>query len=212
VTLSAGSLQQKDTSDATGNFAFPGIPTGTYDLSFQKSGYGTMKLLSLSHFGGGTFPTRTGTIYLLQIPSKTAPKTLSLASNNFNFATFSLQLDTSSLQYVEIEANIVVCIAKGRIGTPTDCDYIVDPNAWPDGSGGYNVSFNKISQTTTAHIATGDSLYAVAYTYNRYIGYATPNGQGWSDLGLASYYMDPATGKYVYPNLSKPSNAVKFAY
>lgn len=212
VTLAAGSQQHTDTTDANGNFVFPGIPTGTYDLTFQKPGYGTMKLFGLSHFGGGAFPTRTGTIDLLQMPAKTAPKTLSVVSNNFNLTTFNLQLDTSSLTYVELEADILVCITKGRVGTPYDCDFIVNPYVWPDGSGGYSPTFNKIDQTTTTHIATGDTLYAVAYTFNRYIGYATSSGQGWSDLGLSSYYMDPLTGKYVYPNLSQPSNVVKFVY
>jgi len=212
VTLVSGTQQHKDTTDANGNFLFPGIPTGTYDLTFQKTGYGTMKLFGLSHFGGGTSFTRAETVDLLQIPEKTAPKTLSLVSNNFNFATFNLQLDTSSLTYVELEADIMVCIAKGRVATPYDYDFIVNPYAFPDGSGGYSPTFNKFDQTTTAHIVTGDTLYAVAYTFNRYMGTATSTSQSWSDLGLASYYMDPQTGKYVYPNLSKPSNVVKFVY
>jgi hypothetical protein len=212
VTLVAGSQQHTDTTDANGNFVFPGMATGTYDLTFQKTGYGTMKSFGLSHFAGGTSPTRAGTFDLLQMPAKTAPRTLSVASNNFNTTTFSLQLDTSSLTYVELEADIMVCIAKGRVATPYDYDFIVNPYAFPDGSGGYSPTFNKFDQTTTAHIVTGDSLYAVAYTYNRNIGTATGSSQSWSDLGLASYYMDPTTGKYVYPNLSKPSNVVKFAY
>jgi hypothetical protein len=212
VTLSGGAQQYKDTTDAKGNYVFPGIPTGTYDLTFQKPGYGTMKLFGQSHFGGGTSPTRTGTVYLLQLPAKTAPRTLSLVSNNFNLTTFSLTLDTSSLQYVQVQGDILVCITKGRAGTPSDCDFIVNPDAWPNGNGGYTPIFNKLDQTTTTHIATGDTLYAVAYTFNRYIGVATASSQSYSDLGPASYYIDPQTGKSVYPNLSKPSNIVKFTF
>jgi hypothetical protein len=213
VTLSSNSQEHKDTTDASGNYVFPGIETGTYDLTFQRSGYGTMKLFGVSHFGGGTMSTNLPTNYLLQIPIKTVPDTLILTTDNFNQATFNLKLDTSSLQYTEISEDILVYIAKGRTGSPSDYDILINENINPDGIGGYTANFNKISfPNIPTSIKTGDTLYAVAYTFNRYIGFSSGNSSGWSDLGLSSYYMDPSTGKYVYPNLSKPSNVIKFVF
>jgi len=49
------------------------MTTGTYDLSYQKTGFGTMKVYGLSHFGGGTEPTAVENVYVVHIPAKTAP-------------------------------------------------------------------------------------------------------------------------------------------
>jgi len=210
VTLSSGSNQHSATTDATGQYTFKGMPTGTYDLSFQKTSYGTMKLFGLSHFAGGTMPTQATTVFLLQMPVKTAPETLTLVSNNSSSAVLDLRLDTTSLQYTELSADILVCIGKNRIASPYDYDFLLNTYIFPDGNGGYTANVYK-SQAPIP-LTTGDTLYATAFTYNRNVGTANGASQSWSDLGLSSYYMDPLTGKYVYPNLSKASNIVKFAY
>ena len=210
VTLISGSQQYNDT---TGNYDFPGITTGTYDLTFQKPGYGTMKLFGLSNFGGGTLPTQVGTDYLMQIPVKTAPDTFTLTSNNSYMATFDLRLDTPSTQFVEIAQDMLVFISKNKAPTPTDYDIILDSYDNPDGIGGYTVYFYKSNLINLATpIVTGDTLYAVAYSFNRYIHIGASPSQAYGDYGLSSYYMDPQTGKYIYPNLSKPSNIVQFTF
>lgn len=210
VTISSGSNQNSATTDATGQYTFRGMTTGTYDLSFQKTGFGTMKLFGLSHFAGGTMSTQASTVDLLQIPMKTAPQTLTLVSNISGSAVLDLRLDTTSLQYTELGADILVCIGKNRIASPYDYDFLVNSSTYPDGSGGYTANVYK--SLAPIPLATGDTLYATAFTYNRNVGTANGASQSWSDLGLSSYYMDPLTGKYIYPNLSKPSNIVKFAF
>jgi len=214
VTLSSGSQTHLDTTDAAGNYNFPGIPTGTYDLTFQRTGYGTMKFFGLSHFGGGTQPTQVLPIDLLQIPAKTAPDTLFLASNSYGQAVFTLRLDTSSLQYTQLNSNMLVFIAKNRVGNPNDYDVVINQNTFPDGVGGYTVNYYKygLQSNPAAAISIGDTLYAVAYTYNRNNGTTNGSSQSWGDLGSGSYYIDPQTGKTVNPNLSKPSNIVKFVF
>jgi hypothetical protein len=214
VTLGSGSQTHKDTTDAAGNYDFPGITTGTYDLTFQRSGFGTMKYFGLSHFGGGTLPTQVPVIDLLQIPVKTAPDTLLLTSNSYGQAVFTLRLDTSSLQYTQLNSNMLVFIAKNRVGNPNDYDVAITSNSFPDGAGGYTVNYYKygIQSNPAAAITIGDTLYAVAYTYNRNNGTASGSSQSWGDLGSGSYYVDPQTGKIVNPNLSKPSNIVKFVF
>jgi hypothetical protein len=217
VTLSSGSEQHKDTTDATGNYNFAGISTGTYDLSFQKPGYGTMKVFGLSHFGGGTLSTQVGYIIMMQIPVKTAPDIFTLASNNYASAIFGLRLDTSSLQYQQMSENFIVFIGKNNTVSPSD--YIINlanTNIFvtPDGNGGYTVNFYKLTIPSLPYpIATGDTLYAVAYTYNVWVhDRSNPQNQGYGGYGSESYYIDPQTGKIVYPNLSKPSNIVKFVF
>ena len=45
------------TSDANGKFTLTGVKTGTYNITLSKAGYGTMKLISVSHAGGSTATT-----------------------------------------------------------------------------------------------------------------------------------------------------------
>jgi hypothetical protein len=217
VTLSSGSQQQTQTTDSTGHYIFSGIATETYDLSFAKPGYGTMKIFGLSHFGGGTLGTQAGYVLVEQIPVKTAPDTFILVSNNSVTTGFDLHLDTSSLTYQQFSENMIVFISKNKTVGPTD--YITTMAnlsiiANPDGTGGYTINFNKSNvPTPTTPVAPGDTLYAVAYTYNPWVhDRINPQSNGFGGYGTSSYYIDPTTGKTVYPNLSKPSNVVKFAY
>ena len=218
VTLSSGSQQHKDTTDPTGHYNFAGITTGTYDLSFQKPGYGTMKIFGLSHFGGGTVSTQVGYVQIMQIPVKTAPDTFSLVSNNSLTTVFGIRLDTSSLQYQQFSENMIVFIGKNKTVGPTNYigtlsnQYIY---ATPDGIGGYTINFPKSNTPMfpPSSVATGDTLYAVAYTYNIFVHDRNyPQNTSFGGYGMASYYIDPQTGKIVYPNLSKPTNIVKFTF
>jgi hypothetical protein len=214
VTLSSGSQTHSATTGTTGSYTFAGMPTGTYDLTFQKQGYGTMKLFGLSNFGGGTLPTQIRTAYLAQIPIKTAPSSFTLVTNNSSTTTFDLHLDTSSLQYVELNTNILVYISKDPTVGPSDYLVVLNASYGTDGSGGYTVNFTKSGPNTAfppSSINSGDKLYAVAYSYN-YNVYIPSDPGAYTNYGSYSYYIDPQTGKIVYPNLSQPSNIVTFIF
>ena len=213
VTLIGGPQQLTATTNTLGHYIFSGIATGTYDLTFQKPGYGTMKIFGLSHFGGGTLPTTAEFVVMLQIPVKTAPNTFTLITNNSSSTTFDLVLDTSSLTYVQIPEDFLVFIGRDAKVGPSNYDIVLKYEDYPDGGGGYTVNFSKSFPIVyiPPAITTGTTLYAVAYTYNQNV-HIPGQPQGSEAYGLASYYMDPATGKYVYPNISQPSNIVQFVY
>lgn len=213
VTLSSGSQQHNLTTDASGQYHFSGITTGTYDLSFQKPGYGTMKVFGIAHFGGGAAPTGVEDVSLLQMPVKTAPDTLMITAN-FSYVNFVIRLDTSSQQYVQFHENMLLFISKNK--TVGLNDYYIEQTAYftPESGGGYVGGFLKYDlkgRGTT--LRSGDTLYAVAYTFNRYIHHVSGNpNAAYYDPGPGSYFVDPQTGEYVYPNLSKPTNIVKFVF
>lgn len=42
-------------SDQSGRFELTELPTGTYELHFEKSGFGVLKQFGVQHLGGGTY-------------------------------------------------------------------------------------------------------------------------------------------------------------
>jgi hypothetical protein len=211
VTITSGSLQFTDTTNIAGQYHFSGLATGTYDLSYQKLGYGTMKVFGVSHFGGGLTPTAVEKVYVVQIPQKTAPDSLTATVNNGSYVYFDLHLDTSSLQYQQYYGNLEIFIGTDRNVGPNDYVTMGQTAFSPDGVGGYLGFLYKNDPTFPLPFHTGDSLYAVAYTFNLYLqpnnayGYYTYPNPG-------ETYIDPQTGREVYPNLSKPSNIFGFIY
>lgn len=215
VTLSNGSQLHTATSDVSGHYYFPGLTTGTYDLSFQRSGYGTMKIFGLSHFAGGTMPTPVQRIFMFQNPVKTAPDTLTLSSNTSTTVMLDLRLDTSSQQYSELSSNLMIFISKHKTVGPNDYSVLLNSIIFADGSGGYNAYFYKSDVLGLEDpINTGDTLYAVGYSCNQSVRLASddPTNSPYGGAGAGGYYIDPQTGKIVYPDLSKPSNVVNFVF
>jgi hypothetical protein len=211
VTITSGSLQFTDTTNTTGQYHFSGLATGTYDLSYQKSGYGTMKVFGVSHFGGGLTPTAVEKVYVVQIPQKTAPDTLTATVNNGSYTYFDLHLDTSSLQYQQYYLNLEVFIGTDKNVGPNSYVTMGTSAFSPDGSGGYLSVFFKNDPDYPLPFHSGDSLYAVAYTFNLYL---QPNNAYtyYTYANPGETYIDPQTGREVYPNLSKPSNVFGFVY
>jgi hypothetical protein len=211
VTLTSGTLQLTDTTNTAGLYHFPGMKTGTYNLLYTKPGYDTMKVNGISHFGGGTVPTSVQNVIVTQIPVKTAPISLSLYSNNANATIFTIVLDTSSLNYVQFYLNIELFISTDKNVSSTNYMYEVGFNN-PDGNGGYNLSLGKDDPANPTPFQFGDTLYAIVCSYNRYVHITSDPKSDYMDVGDAGCYIDPQTGKLVYPNFSKPSNVLPFVY
>jgi hypothetical protein len=211
ITLTSGSLIRTDTTGPTGQYRFSGLRTGTYDLSYQKTGYGTMKLFGLSHFGGGPQPTSIYDIDVLQIPQKTAVDNLAIFSNDGLNTVFSILLDTSSLQYVQYYQNFQLFISKDKNVSPFHFAHMIGFLFTPDGNGKYSAVMGKTDVTNPLPFKTGDTLYAVTYTYNRYV-HPTVATDNFIDPGGQAYYIDPQTGLIIYPNMSRPSNILQFVY
>lgn len=52
VTGSGVHKMYTTTTEETGRFQLRGLPTGTYEIHFEKEGYGTLKQFSVQHLGG----------------------------------------------------------------------------------------------------------------------------------------------------------------
>lgn len=209
VTITSGSVQFTATTSASGTYQFSGMHTDTYNLTYQKTGYGTMKIYGLSHFAGGQQPTAVQSVDLIQIPVKTAVTSLSTAYITYPYIGVDITLDTSSQTYVQYPQNFLLFLGKTPQAGPSSYIQIISNNFFPDGSGGYNNFLDRNALST--QFQTGDTIYMTAYTYNRYL-YPSAYAATPQDGGTSAYYIDPSTGLYVYPNLSTASNLLKVVF
>jgi hypothetical protein len=53
MVTATGSGRYSTYTDQNGRFELKGIPAGTYELDFDKSGFGSMKQFGIQHLGGG---------------------------------------------------------------------------------------------------------------------------------------------------------------
>jgi hypothetical protein len=82
-------------------------------------------------------------------------------------------------------------------------------NISTDGLGGYVCFIDRSSLAGLFN--TGDSIYVTASTYNRYV-HKLKDPNTFFDTGSSGYYVDPANGNYVYPNLSSAPAVLSFPY
>jgi hypothetical protein len=67
ITIEGTVPQVSVTTNGDGKFSVENLPTGTYDIVFKKSGYGTYKLVGYS-FAGGNIPANV-TVVLFRLPN-----------------------------------------------------------------------------------------------------------------------------------------------
>ena len=139
VSLSVGGSQKSVMSDASGNYYFHGLPSGTYDLTYQKSGFGIMKVFGISHSPGSSISTIVPEVYVLQNPAKTAVDSIHLVDGS-SYVEVYIYLDTSSLTYVQYQLNFALLIGKNSdIGTSNTTVSPLSEFITPDGNGAYTL-------------------------------------------------------------------------
>ena len=150
---------------------------------------------------------------LVQVPIKTAPNILSFTANTTGYTYFDLQLDTSSLQYEEYYQNLELFLGPNSNVSSTNYSWKATNPFYSDGIGGYLNIMIKGDQVNPPPFNAGDTVYAVAYTFNRFVHPTSAAGTDWYTDGVSSNtYIDPQTGLIVLPNLSKPSQILKFVF
>ena len=193
VTLSMTDPVKSVTTDLHGRFQFDSIHPGTYDITYEKPGYGTYKSFGIVLPGGNT-PVTTGKINLVKLATTIVD---------------SLTVDTTSLDHLTFSAYIHPSLGDSAGNAARFFVSMDDPNVssssyvFSDSDYG-NVSYNSdkhlvqyclpLSQVN-GYVIKNLPLYAVAY------GAPSDN----------SAYFDISTGNTVWPalNIAK-SNVVSF--
>ncbi|MDP4131871.1 MAG: carboxypeptidase-like regulatory domain-containing protein [Bacteroidota bacterium] len=207
VELSSGSLQRSVLTDASGHYVFYGLEKGTYDLTYQKAGFGTMKVFGISHSPGGPLSTVVPDVYLLQQPVGTAVQ--GITGIDGYPIEIHINLDTSSYEYTPYSGNLVLLIGKDPVVDMSHYLIMQTENISTDGLGGYVCFIDRSSLTGLFN--AGDTIYVTACTYNRYV-HKLKDPNTFFDTGSSAYYVDPASGNYVYPNLSSAPTVLSFPY
>lgn len=205
VSLQLGGTTMTTSSDHSGDYFFHGLPAGTYNLTYEKPSFGTMKVFGISHFPGSNLNTVVPEVYILQNPVKTAIDSISLNSTG-GYIILTIYLDTSSLSYTQFQNNFALLI--GRDPHPTLENSMLSPLSefiTPDGHGAYSFTYN--TSELGGNDQTSGPYYITVGSFNRFI-HQFKNSLDLFDPGFGGYYVDPSNGKYVFPNLKMAPNTV----
>lgn len=173
-------------ADTAGFYQFNGIGTGTYNLTFSRERFGTMKVFGLSHISGGTHNTEVPRVSLVEIPVQTVPDTAYFFG--ISRGQFFIKLESQLPPEYEIQgvgsSNYDIYISKRA--TVSETNYLLSTHT-------YFISTAAMDQ----YFSLGDSVYALVYVVQRQF---YTEQMLWYDPGsLGVTYLDPATDKIVYP-------------
>jgi Carboxypeptidase regulatory-like domain len=205
VSVQSNGTTVSTSSDRSGNYYFHGLPSGTYNLTYEKANYGTMKVFGVSHSPGSNLNTTVPEVYVLQNPVKTAIDSVS-AYFNGQYINLTIYLDTSSLSYSQYAYNFALLI--GTDPNPSQANSTVTTSEYfiPNGQGAY--SYVVVKDNLWQYNLGNGPYYIGIGTFNRNL-HAYKNPYSFFDAGFGGYYVDPSSGKYVYPNLKLSPNIIK---
>jgi len=207
VQLKAGNNTRTATTDASGNYFFHELAAGTYNLTYEKTGFGTMKVFGVAHSPGSSLPTIIPEIYMLQTPLRTAIDSITITATSFFYIFLRIHVDTSSLNYIQYPGNFVLLIGKNP-GLNTTNTPLSDLSQYilPDGYGAYTLVIDRSLLGGAGN--TTDTYYITLGTYNRWI-HKLKNPDYFFDTSGFSDYPNPENGSVVYPNLKLSPNTIK---
>ncbi len=196
VTVSIQGTSFSTTSDSTGKWQINDLTTGAYTVLYTKTGYGMSEQQSVQFVGGTDF---LGTVYMSQPP----PCAISLNG-------FSSISDSIGFQVGFTIGNITPgCVAVALIAVGKNPDVnAADPTKYlysiTEGNYGPNTLLSIYKQNLyEAGFARGEQAYIVAYTLYQYDGSGS-----YLNGGSYTFYVDDATGRYVYTSLGTASNVI----
>ena len=181
-------------ADTDGYYQFHGISTGTYNLSFNRNGFGEMKVFGQTHISGGTLNTTVQDVSIVQIPVQGVPDSAWFESPRPTYIDFRISLPSGVTQMTG--RNYQVFFSKHA--NVSDSNYLTVMQFY-----GYYTS----KAFLTPYFSPGDSMYARIYVFPKY--FYTPI-VGWSNtIRPGVSYIDPASGEVVYPFRSNGSTLAK---
>jgi len=190
VTVSLeGATAQTATTDANGRFEFLNMRNGTYNLTYTRAGYATFRRFAVSHVGGDQ-PTFLGLTTVTQVSNTTITNLTQTGPFNASGVPLSFNVSNSNSANSTYRASFFASSTAGvTSATGTLLTTYILSAAGPT-----NITFSRTT-LLNAGFATGTTVYLVAYG---------------SPVSLSNY-VDPATGRFVYPSLNpNPSNVISF--
>jgi hypothetical protein len=187
VTLENTSPKMTATTNADGKFEFQNVSTGTYNVLYTRTSYGTMRRFGFAHVGG-TEPTFLGTQGLPQV-SKTVV-------NSFNYTT-------SSSYYYDLNFSYTISNANVSTGSYYRMAIYVGTSPNVSSETGTLLSVYSVSGTSGSVGFTKSTFTSLGYTPGTklyVIAYGVP-------YSLYSY-TDVTTGRPVYVGLNASPSPV----
>lgn len=187
VTLEGVTPASTATTNSDGRYEFANLRNGTYNLSYSRTGLGTVRRLGVGHVGGDQ-PTFLGTSSI-SAPSTTTLGTLSVSNPSTNSVTVNVPFSNPGAQGSFVRLAIYASSSPGTTAANGTLLTTISTTASP-------LSF-VISKATfnSAGFASGTAVYIVAY--------GAPS--------VLTSYADPLTGRIIYNGLTATStNQVAF--
>jgi hypothetical protein len=191
-------------TDKKGRFEFKGLPAGTYELQFEKEGFGTLKQFGIQHLGGQ--PTTLG---------------LSFDGSINSSAFFIYQMPGSEIQSLSMEGDTISGNFTFSVDPPqfftlrvyysTSKDFDISEARYVTGAFLYNL--NGIYKAEVYGLETafqpGDEVfYKACFSSNRG---AIEGYDHRIIVGIDSYF-DYSANMIIYPNLGDESSQYSFIY
>jgi hypothetical protein len=193
-------------TDSEGRYEFQRLPTGTYNLRFEKPGFGTMKWYGIKHLGGSAtiigftfgYNGSRNVIYVYKFP-KTKITELSVVNDSL-YAKFDLNENEPS----GMKLNIYFSENPGfDIGNARQ---MVTKTLFPV-KGRYGCRLNQA--TFNPPLPKGTEIFYRACIFNTASGVKIPSMGNLSVSG-SSTYVDYYLNKTVYPGQGDPSEEYSF--
>ena len=186
VLVTAEGSNKSAITDSSGRFFITGLSTGTYNIAYSKSGYGTRKTISYQFVGNGQ--AYLGPVGISQLPVFSITNLRAVKSADTIKISGTL---TGSLPIGNRWIRLFFGKSSGVSFNPSDYLYNI-----PVGAGNASTTFSTNMSAQSFYgfgSAAGQTVYIIAY----------------SESYVIDSYIDILTGKFIFPNLNKtPSNIV----
>lgn len=197
-----GLKQYRCASDENGRFEFTNLPAGTYELHFEKAGFGTLKQFGIKHYGGT--PTVLGLnsngsgngFFLYQMA--TSQVTELMVENDTIKATF----DFTSASYPE-SMTLLLYLSDESGFTSSEADIIITERLYR-----IENSYEGYLYPTDLPFEPGQQVFVKACVVT--IGFAIEHWISPSYFSGTHFYYDYSLQETIYPNQGNESAQFTF--
>lgn len=184
AVVSIAGIDNSSTTNEDGRFEFKNVPAGSYQISFDKTGFGTYKNMSFS-FIGGNLPAFISSVSLYEIPS-TELSSYGISYNNGQISITGTIPESEFMQY-----KVMVFLKDSSNVSFQNYDYSMFICANYVYS--YPTSFQSSIQLDDTPFSEGDKIYILLYLMNY-------EGRG---------YYDPEKSQNIYTCGKEASDVVE---